>query len=420
VPFDSAKIWVKGGDGGNGVVSFRREKFVPLGGPDGGDGGRGGSVYLRADPGARTLQMFERRRQVKAGPGAKGEGANRHGKKGVDVRLTVPPGTLVYDDATGELLADLAEKDAEVMVARGGRGGLGNSHFATSTNQAPRIAQKGEPGEERWIRLELKLIADVGVVGFPNAGKSTLLAAASRATPKIADYPFTTLEPNLGVVDVGYDQFVLADIPGLIEGAHRGIGLGHAFLRHVERTRVLIHLVDGGVENPPEVFDAINAELELFDPKLRQKPQVVAINKIDIPEVRARLPELAREFGEHGVEILGISAATGENVADLMKGVLKLLAEERQRAPEVEAAERVPILRPAALERFEVTEEPGGYRVSGRRVERAVAMTDLENPEAVDFLRRILDRMGVSRALERAGIKPGDAVRFGKHQIHWE
>jgi GTP-binding protein len=420
VPFDSAKIWVKGGDGGNGVVSFRREKFVPLGGPDGGDGGRGGSVYLRADPGASTLQVFERRRHVKATPGSKGEGGNRHGKKGADVHLNVPPGTLIYDDATGDLLADLDEKGAEVMVARGGRGGLGNSHFTTSTNQAPRIAQKGEPGEERWIRLELKLIADAGVVGFPNAGKSTLLGAVSRATPKIANYPFTTLEPNLGVVDVGYDQFVLADIPGLIEGAHKGIGLGHAFLRHVERTRVLIHLVDGGVDNPAEAFDAINAELELFDPKLRQKPQVVAINKIDIAEVRERLPELTREFGEHGVEVHGISAATGENVRDLMARVHKLLMEERQRTPEVDAADRVPVLRPAALERFDVTQEPGGYRVSGKRVERAVAMTDLENPEAVDFLRRILDRMGVSRSLERAGVKPGDPVRFGKHQLHWE
>src|SRR5438067_12165734 len=238
IDVDEARIWVKAGDGGNGVVSFRREKFVPLGGPDGGNGGRGGSVYLRADAGASTLQPFERRRHVKAPAGAKGQGARRHGKKGEDVHLPVPPGTLVYDDATGELLADLAEPGAEVMVARGGRGGLGNTHFATSTNQAPRIAQKGEPGEERWIRLELKLIADVGIVGFPNAGKSTLLASASRAEPKIADYPFTTLEPNLGVVDLGYgpeDQLVLADIPGLIEGAHMGVGLGHSFLRHVER-----------------------------------------------------------------------------------------------------------------------------------------------------------------------------------------
>src|SRR5438132_5235343 len=285
--FDTAKIWVKAGDGGGGVVSFRREKFVPQGGPDGGDGGRGGSIYLRADKSASTLLPFTRRRHIKAEAGSKGEGGNRHGKKGQDVHIAVPPGTLVYDDATGDRLADLNEPDAEVMVARGGRSGLGNSHFATSTNQAPRIAQKGEPGEERWIRLELKLIADVGIVGFPNAGKSTLLASASRAEPKIADYPFTTLEPNLGVVDVGYDQFVLADIPGLIEGAHRGIGLGHAFLRHVERTRVLIHLIDGTVGDPVAAFDAINEELELFDAALRRKPQVVAINKIDIAEVRA-------------------------------------------------------------------------------------------------------------------------------------
>ncbi|HZQ97938.1 MAG TPA: GTPase ObgE [Chloroflexota bacterium] len=426
MPFDSAKFWVKAGDGGNGAVSFRREKFVPLGGPDGGDGGRGGSVFLRASPGVSTLHHFDRRRHVEAPSGARGEGARRHGKKGADVHLSVPPGTLVYDDATGELLADLAEPDAEVMVARGGRGGLGNAHFATATNQAPRIAQKGEPGEERWIRLELKLIADVGVVGFPNAGKSTLLAALSHATPKIADYPFTTLEPNLGVVDVGYDQFVLADIPGLIAGAHRGVGLGHAFLRHVERTRLLIHLVDGGTEDPLAAFDAINEELELFDPRLRQKPQVVAVNKIDLPAVRARLDDVVAQFRRHGVEAMGISAATGENVRALAERALKVLLEERARGPvpEAAAAERVPVLRPrpksGLVDRFDVAEEAGGYRVAGRRVERAVAMTDLQNEEAVAFLRRVLDRMGVTAALERAGVKPGDVVRFGKHELVWE
>ncbi|HEY3081229.1 MAG TPA: Obg family GTPase CgtA, partial [Chloroflexota bacterium] len=309
----------------------------------------------------------------------------------------------------------------------------------TSTNQAPRIAQKGEPSEERWIRLELKLIADVGIVGFPNAGKSTLLASVSRAQPKIADYPFTTLEPNLGVVEVDDETMVLADIPGLIEGAHHGIGLGHGFLRHVERTRVLIHLVDGGVEDrvpgapwagrgarngPLHTFDLINEELELFDPKLRAKPQVVAINKIDLPEVRARLPELVRQFGEHGIEAVPISAATGEGVRDLMRRVSAVLRQERARAP-VEAhldgvGDRVPVLRPAAVDAFEVLAEPGGFRVTGRRVERAVAMTDLENEEAVAFLRRVLDRMGVTAALERAGVKPGDPVRFGKEHLRWE
>ena len=342
MPFDTAKIWVKAGDGGGGVVSFRREKFVPQGGPDGGDGGRGGSIYLRADKGASTLLPFTRRRHIKAEAGAKGEGGNRHGKKGQDVHLVVPPGTLVYDDATGDLLADLSAPDAEVMVARGGRGGLGNSHFATSTNQAPRIAQKGEPGEERWVRLELKLIADVGIVGFPNAGKSTLLAAASRAAPKIADYPFTTLEPNLGVVEVDDETMVVADIPGLIEGAHHGIGLGHGFLRHVERTRVLIHLVDGGVEDPMRTFDAINEELELFDSKLRAKPQVVAINKIDLTDVRARLPELVRQFGEHGLEAMPISAATGEGLQVLVGRVAQMIA-ELKRAEAEEAARKKPV-----------------------------------------------------------------------------
>jgi GTPase len=421
--FDTAKIWVKAGDGGGGVVSFRREKFVPQGGPDGGDGGRGGTVYLRAEKGVSTLLPFTRRRHVRAESGAKGEGGNRHGKKGQDIYVAVPPGTLIYDDATGDLLADLNEPAAELMVARGGRGGLGNSHFTTSTNQAPRIAQKGEPGEERWIRLELKLIADVGIVGFPNAGKSTLLASASRAAPKIADYPFTTLEPNLGVVDLGYgpdDQIVLADIPGLIEGAHMGVGLGHSFLRHVERTRVLIHLLDGTGDDPIQAFDAINAELELFDPTVRRKPQVVAINKIDLAEVRARLPELERALKEHGIAVMPISAATGAGVRPLMQRALTLLNEERRRAPEILAAvEPVPVLRPAPFERWEVALEPGGYRVTGRRVERAVAMTDLENSEAVEFLQRILERMGVTSALERAGVKPGDTVRFGKHELEW-
>ena len=427
--FDTAKIWVRAGDGGNGVVSFRREKFVPQGGPDGGDGGRGGSVYLVADKGKNTLLDYQRRRHVRAGHGGKGARANRHGKKGADVRLPVPPGTLVYDDATGELLADLAEVGGPpLMVARGGRGGLGNSHFATSTNQAPRIAQKGEAGEERWIRLELKLIADVGIVGFPNAGKSTLLASVSRAEPKIAAYPFTTLEPNLGVVEIGDDErFVVADIPGLIEGAHRGVGLGHSVLRHVERTRVLIHIVDGSGEElsgatggPLRAFDAINEELELFDPAVRAKPQVVAVNKIDLTDVRERLPELRAGFGAHGLEIFPISAATGEGVPALMARVAQELREERARTPATTPIERVPVLQPAAVDRFDVAAEPGGFRVTGRRVERAVAMTDLENPEAVAFLQRILDRMGVTAALERAGVAPGDTVRFGKNEMIWQ
>jgi GTP-binding protein len=421
--FDTAKLWVRAGDGGAGVISFRREKFVPEGGPDGGDGGRGGSVYVFAEKGASTLRAYQHRRHIRAEPGGKGGGNHRHGKKGADVRLPVPPGTLVYDDGTGELLADLAEPGAEVMVARGGRGGLGNSHFKTSTNQAPRIAQKGEPGEERWTRLELKLIADVGIVGFPNAGKSTLLASVSRAQPKIADYPFTTLEPHLGVVEVDEDTFVVADIPGLIEGAHQGVGLGHSFLRHVERTRVLIHLVDGGVEDPFRTFDAINEELELFDPKLRAKPQVVALNKIDLPDVRARLPELVGRFGEHGLEAMPISAATGEGVRELMRRVGALLRRERARValetPAAGAVEPVPVLRPAAVDAYEVTPEPVGFRVTGKRVERAVAMTDLANEEAVAFLRRVLDRMGVTAALERAGVKPGDPVRFGKEELRW-
>jgi GTP-binding protein len=420
VAFDTARLWVRAGDGGSGAISFRREKFVPEGGPDGGDGGRGGSVYVVAERGADTLRAYRHRRQARADPGGRGLGGNRHGRRGADARLPVPVGTLVFDDATGDLLADLDEPGGEVCVARGGRGGLGNSHFATSTNQAPRIAQKGEPGEERWVRLELKLLADVGIVGFPNAGKSTLLAAISRARPKIGDYAFTTIEPNLGMVEVDRETgegFLVADIPGLIAGAHRGAGLGHAFLRHVERTRVLIHLVDGGAEDPVQAFDALNAELELYDPAVRAKAQVVAINKVDLPEVLARLPVLRAAFAEHGVEVLTISAATGEGVRPLLWRVLTVLREERARQPSAEP--RVPVLRPAAAESFVVTSEPGGYRLAGARVERTVAMTDLENEEAVAFLRRVLDRMGVSGALERAGVRPGDRVRVGSNEIEW-
>ena len=291
---DTAAIHVTAGDGGNGASSFRREKFVPRGGPDGGDGGRGGSVYLKANPSTSTLLEFSNRRHFKAGRGGNGAGAKKHGKSGQNVTILVPPGTVVAAD--GELLADLSQPGDSVMVARGGRGGLGNVHFATSTNQAPTVAQKGEPGEGRWITLELKTIADVGLVGFPNVGKSSLLAALTAARPKIGDYPFTTLEPNLGVAERGDFNFVLADIPGLIEGAHRGVGLGHQFLRHVERARVLLHVVDATVSDPVATYEAVREELELYNPALAAKPELVALNKIDRPDVRDRLQDVLTRF----------------------------------------------------------------------------------------------------------------------------
>src|SRR5438034_3766643 len=288
---DRVKIWVAAGAGGDGAATFRREAHVPRGGPDGGDGGRGGSVYVRVDAGQTTLRDFQHAHHFRATPGGRGSGARRHGKAGEDLILTVPPGTAIYGDASAELLADLVAVGQTAMVARGGRGGLGNTHFKTSTHQAPKHAQKGEPGEERRLRLELRLIADVGLVGLPNAGKSTLLAALTAARPKIADYPFTTLEPNLGVMDLASPDDptgderrpTIADVPGLIEGASSGAGLGHAFLRHVERTRILIHVVDGSGRDPAWDYDVIREELRAHDPALLEKPILVAFNKLDRP-----------------------------------------------------------------------------------------------------------------------------------------
>jgi GTP-binding protein len=281
---DRVKVWLKAGDGGNGASTFRREAHVPRGGPDGGDGGRGASIVLRVDAGQTTLRDFQYKHHFRATPGGAGQRARRHGKAGDDLILDVPPGTAVFDDATGELIADLVAVGQSAMVARGGRGGLGNTHFATSTHQAPKHAQKGEPGEEKWVRLELRLIADVGLVGLPNAGKSTLLAAVTAATPKIADYPFTTLEPNLGVMELEDERRpTIADVPGLIEGASTGAGLGHAFLRHVERTRVLVQVVDGSARDPEWDFRVIRDELEAHDPLLLEKPTLIAFNKLDLP-----------------------------------------------------------------------------------------------------------------------------------------
>lgn len=448
--YDRVKIYVKAGDGGNGAATFRREKFVPRGGPDGGDGGRGGSVYLIADPDMNTLLPFRYKKQFRAEAGGKGSSRGKHGKKGEDLYIHVPPGTLVrtaqpgklggvavdededepveapepVEDTGGEILIDLVNPKQETMVARGGRGGLGNMHFATSTKQAPTFAQKGEPGEEIWLWLELKLIADVGIIGYPNVGKSTLLASTTAAKPKIADYPFTTLEPNLGVVKIHDDSFVMADIPGLIEGAHQGVGLGHEFLRHTERTRLLIHVIDGMSEHPQEDFERINQELELFSPELAQKPQVIAINKMDVPEAREAYPEIAERFKKMGYPVFPISAATGEGTRNLLEYVDARLNEIR--AEEAAAAEmappETPVLRPRpATEEFQVEQEGEHlYSVTGRTVERVVAMTDLENEEALRMLQRRLDKLGVTAALEEAGVQRGDLVHFGKIELEWE
>jgi GTP-binding protein len=333
---DRAIINVKAGDGGNGSLSFRREKFVPKGGPDGGDGGHGGDVVLVADQSLSTLLDFQHRQHFRAQSGSHGEGSKRHGKRGGALVVPVPVGTVVKDATTGEVMADLAQHGQKIVIARGGRGGRGNARFATPTRRAPRIVEPGGPGQERRLELELKLIADVGLVGFPNAGKSTLLSRVSAARPKIADYPFTTTEPHLGVVALPDGRsFVLADLPGLIEGAHHGAGLGHAFLRHISRTRVLIHLVDLSVPDRDSRtdFEAVNSELWQYDPTLKERPMLVALNKIDVPEARAKVQDLSAALGAQGYRVFAISGATGEGVDALMKAAAQVLDETRSREP---------------------------------------------------------------------------------------
>jgi GTP-binding protein len=430
--YDHTKIYAKAGDGGNGSSHFRREKFAPLGGPDGGDGGRGGSVYLEATTNLNTLIDYRYRHHFKAEAGGAGIRQKMHGAKGEDIVLAVPCGTIVRDADTNELLADLVDDKQRVMIARGGRGGLGNTHFATATHQAPREAQKGEPGEERWITLELRLIADVGLVGYPNAGKSTLLSVVTAARPKIADYPFTTLAPNLGVVAVGQpgsgDEFgfVLADIPGLIEGAAHGVGLGHEFLRHVRRTRLLIHMLDGGSfeRDPWQDFQAINQELREYDEQLAQRPQIVVLNKMDLPEAQERWPVLKKQAQAAGYPVFAISAAAHEGTDELMHFAANRLGQIRQEEAE-RAATQInpdmvgPVLRPVPADAFTVSKEQGVYVVRGKRVERMVSMTDLENEEGMDRLQVTMSKMGVTKALEEAGVQVGDLVRFGKVELYW-
>ncbi len=433
--YDRAKIYLQAGNGGNGSAHFRREKFVPMGGPDGGDGGRGGSVYLEADPGMNTLVDYHYHPHHTATSGGGGGGRQKHGAKGQDLTLKVPAGTVVRNFDTEELIADLTEPGQTVMVARGGRGGLGNTHFKTPTHQAPREAQLGEPGETVTLALELKLIADVGLVGFPNAGKSTLLSVVSAARPKIADYPFTTLVPNLGVVVVGDPargsgtSFVMADIPGLIEGAAQGVGLGHEFLRHVERTRLLLHLLDGGntEREPWEEFAAINRELAEYSEHLATRPQVIVFTKMDLPEARERWPEVERRAAAAGIPARAISSATSQGVTELMGFAAQRLQEIREdeaaagRAQPVGAAAATtgPVLRPEPENAFTIERTAEGFQVRGKRIERLAAMTNPENEEGMARLEGHLRRLGVLAALERAGVEPGDRVDFGTITLDW-
>lgn len=423
---DRVEIFVRGGSGGNGIVSFRREKWVPHGGPDGGDGGQGGDVIVRASENVGTLRDLRYKRHYQADDGSNGAGQRMHGRSGEDLVIAVPPGTQVrrmLPDGQTELIADLDHAGAELVAAHGGLGGRGNARFASSTNQAPRIAERGQRGQEADLLLDLKLISDVGIMGLPNAGKSTLIASVSAARPKIADYPFTTLEPNLGVVDLGYESFVMADIPGLIEGAHAGSGLGFDFLRHVERTRVLVHLLDGSAPDPVADMELINRELVLFSEALAQKPQIVVINKIDLPDVAERVPKLKSRLAQQGIDALAISAATGAGVKTLLQRVAQMLDEARRAQPPMptiaaDAAE--PVLRPEPRQRIRVVREGSVYVVQGsRKLEAMAEMLDLSDEEARAEFEQRLQRLGALSILRRAGVRPGDRVRFGPTEVTW-
>lgn len=421
--YDQATIIVQAGDGGDGAASFRREAHVPRGGPDGGDGGRGGNIYLLADSHLNTLLPFREQSRFKATRGGNGGGSRKHGRDGGDLIIRVPPGTVARATIEGETYTvDLVAPGMRLLAARGGKGGLGNVHFATSTHQTPRIAELGQPGESFELELELKLLADVGLVGFPNAGKSTLLSIVSAARPKIGDYPFTTLQPNLGVVAVGDFSFVMADIPGLIEGAHRGVGLGHDFLRHVERTRMLLHLVDAaGVDgrDPLADYRQINEELRLYQPELAERPQVVVLNKADLPEALANIERLRAAIEPPETELFVISAATRAGVEVLIQHLAAQLAAMPARDRTVRDEELIwPV--PEVDERLFMVEPEGkGWRVRGKKIERLISMTNFAQSEALMRIQRVLEASGISAALLEAGVQEGDPVYIEKAQLVW-
>jgi GTP-binding protein len=423
---DQVEIHVKSGKGGDGVVHFRKEKYVSKGGPDGGDGGRGGDVILEVRPTLNTLNFRNKERFV-ADDGRPGAKQNMSGRSAEDLIIPVPPGTVVYelpgegaDGGNPSLLGDLTQPGQQLTVCKGGRGGRGNARFKSSTNQVPRIAEKGEPAEEKRLKLELKLIADIGLVGVPNAGKSTLLTALTNAQPKIAPYPFTTLEPNLGVAHIDEDTtVVLADIPGLIEGASQGAGLGHEFLRHIQRTRVLVHLLDGLSPDPLADFSQINSELALFDPNLTKKPQIVALNKIDQPEVQERLPAIKKELKKREVTLMTISALARTNVRELLLKAAGLLAD----TPLLEEIELpMPVYRPEEDPReFSISrEDDASWRVSGKAIERAAAMTYWEHYGSVRRFQKLMAVLGVEEGLRKAGIEEGETVKIGEFELEWQ
>lgn len=413
---DEAEITVRSGKGGDGVVHFRKEKYINRGGPDGGDGGRGGNVILRTNPHMNTLEKYRHQGLFAADDGRRGGAKNQTGRSAEDLVIHVPPGTIATDKNTNEVIADLTEVDQEIVISKGGRGGRGNTRFATSRNQAPRLAEKGEPGEEKMVHLELRLIADVGIIGMPNAGKSSFLAAATNAKPKIANYAFTTLVPNLGVALLGDETIVLADIPGLIEGAHTGLGLGDTFLRHIQRTRVLIHLLDGSSDAPLADYSQINTELSLFDPELANKPQVVVINKIDMPDVNERKEELKSIFRSKGITVMFISALARTDLMPVLYKAKQVL----ESTPAIDIKREMPVYRPESKEKvFNIERTNEGWIVSGGAIERAAAMTYWENFASVRRFQRIMESMGIADELKARGVSEGDTVIIGDHELEW-
>ncbi len=413
---DSAKIYVKAGNGGNGMVSFHREKYIAAGGPDGGDGGKGGDVIFLVDEGLNTLIDFRYKKQYKAEPGQDGGPSNCSGKNGENLIIKVPLGTMVKDETTGMILADLVKPDQTYIVAKGGKGGKGNQHFATPTRQVPNFAKSGDLGDERNIILEMKMIADVGLLGFPNVGKSTILSMVSAAKPKIANYHFTTLVPNLGVVQIEQGKsFVIADIPGLIEGAHEGVGLGHEFLRHVERTKLLVHVVDvSGVEGRDAVedFDTINQELEKYNATLASRPQIVAANKMDIPGSEENFEKLKAELENRGYKVFGISAATNKGLKELMYYVSDTLKSLPETILLDESREETVVYTAEEEKPFDIHIEDGVYVVEGSWVRKVLGSTNITNYESLQYFQRALRRKGVIQALESMGIEEGDTVRI--------
>ncbi|TVY11916.1 GTPase ObgE [Paenibacillus cremeus] len=425
---DKAKIFVKGGDGGDGLVAFRREKYVPEGGPAGGDGGDGADVIFRVDEGLRTLVDFRYQKHFKADRGEKGRNKARHGANAEDMIVRVPPGTVVIDDDTQEVIADLTRHGQEVVVAKGGRGGRGNTRFATSNNTAPAIAENGEDGQERWVVLELKVMADVGLVGFPSVGKSTLLSVVSAAQPKIGAYHFTTLTPNLGVVDVKDGRsFVMADLPGLIEGAHEGVGLGHEFLRHVERTRVILHVIDMGATEGRDPFDdwvKINDELKLYNAKLEDRPQIIAANKMDIPEAEEHLAEFKQKLAELGkdIPIYAISAVARSGVQEMIYKLADLL-ESIPEALVVEEVEEVEERKVYRLETedddFTIRRDNDAFVVDSPSIEKLIKRTNFSTHEAVMRFARILRKKGIDKALRDRGATNGQTIRIGDFEFEF-